>query len=294
MLESALASPIPPTAVAPDARPLISVVVPVKNEEGNVAPLIAEIAAALDAAEAQDPTLTYEIVYVDDGSTDTTPTILANLRGAYPNLRQLRHATSGGQSAAIRSGVRAARGSFIATLDGDGQNNPAFIPQMIQILKAGVIAQPGGDTQAANTSSTGNTSWPDLASVDAFRVGIVQGQRVGRKDTPFKRWQSRQANRIRGAILQDGTRDTGCGLKAFPRAVYLALPYFDAIHRFMPALVKREGLQVAHLDVVDRPRHSGVSNYGFWGRLWVGVLDLVGVWWLIRRKKPTPDVKEIV
>ena len=158
----------------------------------------------------------------------------------------------------------AARGTYIATLDGDGQNNPAFIPGMIELLQA------GGD-----------------------RVGIVQGQRVGRKDTAFKRWQSRNANRIRGAILQDGTRDTGCGLKAFRRDVYLLLPYFDAIHRFMPALVKREGYAVAHLDVVDRPRHSGVSNYGFWGRLKLGALDLCGVWWLLKRKKPTPQVQEI-
>ena len=248
--------------------PLISVVVPVKNEEGNVAPLIAEIAAALDVgAEAKDGAMprTYEMIFVDDASTDTTPTILANLRDAYPNLRQLHHATSGGQSAAIRSGVRAARGTYVATLDGDGQNNPASIPTMIERLEAG-----------------------------SGKVGIVQGQRVGRKDTEFKRWQSRTANKIRGGLLKDGTRDTGCGLKAFPRSVYLALPYFDAIHRFMPALVKREGFEIAHIDVIDRPRGSGVSNYGFWGRLKVGVMDLIGVWWLIKRKRPSPNVEEIV
>lgn len=241
-----------------ESAPLISVVVPVKNEEGNLAPLVAEIAAALD------PGPSYEMIFVDDGSTDSTATILANLRGSYPGLRQLHHAASGGQSAAIRSGVWAARGTYIATLDGDGQNNPGFIPAMIEILAAG-----------------------------DGKIGIVQGQRVGRKDTPFKRWQSRMANRIRGAILKDGTRDTGCGLKAFPRAVYLRLPYFDALHRFMPALVKREGYDIAHLDVIDRPRGSGVSNYGFWGRLKVGAIDLVGVWWLIKRKKPTPVVHEI-
>lgn len=245
-------------------QPLISVVVPVKNEEGNVAPLIGEIAAALDAHGAP-----YEMIFVDDGSTDETPVILSNLRGAYPNLRQLRHEASGGQSAAIRSGVMAARGTYVATLDGDGQNDPGFIPAMIALLQEGE----GQDGKPA--------------------IGIVQGQRVGRKDTAFKRWQSRQANRIRGGLLKDGTRDTGCGLKAFPRAVYLRLPYFDAIHRFMPALVKREGYAIAHLDVIDRPRHSGVSNYGFWGRLKVGALDLLGVWWLIKRKKPTPAVREI-
>lgn len=247
------------TANKDTGTPLVSVIVPVKNEQGNVAPLIAEIANALENGG-----LDFEMIFVDDGSSDETPVILANLRGTYSMLRPLRHDGSRGQSAAIRSGVRAARGTYIATLDGDGQNNPAFIPAMIEILRRG----------------EGN-------------VGIVQGQRVGRKDTAFKRWQSRMANRIRGGILKDGTRDTGCGLKAFPRAVYLELPYFDAIHRFMPALVKREGYEIAHLDVVDRPRYSGVSNYGFWGRLKVGILDLTGVWWLIKRKKPAAKVTEI-
>ncbi len=252
------------------AAPLISVVVPVRNEEGNLAPLIAEIAAALDPGAEAAPPRRYEMIFVDDASSDSTPAILANLRGSYPQLRQLRHGVSGGQSAAIRSGVRAARGAFIATLDGDGQNNPAFLPRMIEMLDAGQRAAPGA------------------------RIGIVQGQRVGRKDTAFKRWQSRTANRIRGGLLKDGTRDTGCGLKAFPRELYLGLPYFDAIHRFMPALVKREGCAIAHLDVIDRPRGSGRSNYGFWGRLKVGALDLLGVWWLIQRKKPAPPVEEIV
>lgn len=253
------------TDAGPETAPLVSVVVPVKNEEGNVAPLIAEIANALESEPAREAGMSFEMIFIDDGSTDSTGLILANLRETYPMLRILRHTASGGQSAAIRSGVSAARGTYIVTLDGDGQNNPAFIPAMITLLQRG-----------------------------EGRVGIVQGQRVGRKDTAFKRWQSRQANRIRGAILKDGTRDTGCGLKAFPRAVYLRLPYFDAIHRFMPALVKREGFEIAHLDVIDRPRGSGVSNYGFWGRLRVGVLDLCGVWWLIKRKKPTPVVTEVV
>jgi dolichol-phosphate mannosyltransferase len=256
--EPVLAQEVQSGAATEAAMPLVSVVVPVRNEQGNVAPLIGEIAAAFDDGQA------FEMIFVDDGSTDETPVILANLRGEYPMLRQVRHAESRGQSAAIRTGVRAARGTYIATLDGDGQNNPAFIPAMI------------GQLQASEA------------------VGIVQGQRVGRKDTAFKRWQSRTANRIRGAILKDGTRDTGCGLKAFPRKVYLELPYFDAIHRFMPALVKREGYTIAHLDVIDRPRHTGVSNYGFWGRLKVGVLDLAGVWWLIKRKKPAPNVTEVI
>jgi hypothetical protein len=124
-------------------------------------------------------------------------------------------------------------------------------------------------------------------------MGLAAGQRVGRKDTGFKRLQSRAANAIRSSILHDGTRDTGCGLKAFPREVFLMMPYFDGLHRFLPALVRREGFDVAYVDVVDRPRRSGVSNYGFFDRLWIGILDLFGVWWLIRRKKPTPVATEV-
>src|ERR1700743_3149496 len=180
------------------------------------------------------------------------------------NLRQTRHAVSSGQSAAIRSGVRAAHGSIVATLDGDGQNNPAFLPELVSALEKG-----------------------------GARVGRAAGQRVGRKDTGFKKFQSRAANAIRNAILHDGTRDTGCGLKAFRREVFLALPYFDGLHRFLPALVRREGYGIAYVDVVDRPRLHGASNYGLWDRLWVGILDLMGVWWLIRRKKRVPQVSEV-
>jgi dolichol-phosphate mannosyltransferase len=236
----------------------VSIVVPVRNEAGNVGPLIAEIAAALDGRWA------YEIIYVDDGSSDATAAEIAAARQQRGNLRQIRHATSSGQSAAVRSGVHAARGAVVATLDGDGQNNPAFLPQLI-----GAIEQ-GGD-----------------------RIGLAAGQRVGRKDTGFKRMQSRIANAARNAILHDGTRDTGCGLKAFRREVFLAMPYFDGLHRFLPALVRREGYEIAYVDVIDRPRHSGVSNYGFFDRLWIGIMDLAGVWWLIRRKKPTPDATEV-
>ena len=124
------------------------------------------------------------------------------------------------------------------------------------------------------------------------RVGLAAGQRVGRKDTGFKKMQSRIANTVRNGILQDGTRDTGCGLKAFRRDVFLALPYFDGLHRFLPALVRREGYDIGYVDVVDRPRAHGVSNYGLWDRLWVGILDLAGVWWLIRRRKRVPDIAE--
>ncbi|MDX3969304.1 MAG: glycosyltransferase family 2 protein [Bradyrhizobium sp.] len=239
------------------SQPSVSIVVPVRNEADNIAPLIAEIGAALDERWA------YEIIYVNDGSTDATGERLAAIMKQRSNLRQLRHARSGGQSAAVRSGVRAARGDIVATLDGDGQNNPAFLPDLI----AAVEKSP--------------------------RIGLAAGQRVGRKDTGFKKFQSRVANGVRNAILKDGTRDTGCGLKAFRRDVFLMLPYFDGLHRFLPALVRREGYEIAYVDVIDRPRHSGVSNYGFFDRLWIGIMDLAGVWWLIRRKKPTPDVTEV-
>jgi dolichol-phosphate mannosyltransferase len=236
----------------------VSIVVPVRNEVDNVAPLIAEITAALDGRWA------YEIIYVDDGSSDATPQKIAAIRYARANLRQIRHAKSCGQSAAVRSGVRSARGAIVATLDGDGQNNPAFLPQLIAAVEQ------GGE-----------------------RVGLAAGQRVGRKDTGFKKFQSRIANRVRNAILHDGTRDSGCGLKAFRRDVFLSLPYFDGLHRFLPALVRREGFDIVYVDVTDRPRHSGVSNYGFFDRLWIGLMDLAGVWWLIRRKKSTPVATEI-
>ena len=229
-----------------------------RNEAENIAPVIGEIAAALDGR------WNYEIIYVNDGSTDATPERLASAMKSRPNLREVRHAASAGQSAAVRSGVRAAHGAIVATLDGDGQNNPAFLPALISAIEE------GGE-----------------------RTGLAAGQRVGRKDTGFKKIQSRIANGVRKAILHDGTRDTGCGLKAFRREVFLAMPYFDGLHRFLPALVRREGYNIAYVDVIDRPRHSGVSNYGFFDRLWIGIMDLAGVWWLIRRKKPTPVATEV-
>jgi len=237
----------------------VSIVVPVRNEAENVAPLVAEIVSALDGRWV------YEIIYVNDGSTDATAGRLADLMKQHRQLRQLKHDHSSGQSAAVRSGVRAACGAIVATLDGDGQNNPVFLPDLIAAVENG-----GG------------------------RVGLAAGQRVGRKDTGFKKLQSRIANGVRNGILRDGTRDTGCGLKAFPREVFLSMPYFDGLHRFLPALVRREGFEIAYVDVIDRPRHSGVSNYGFFDRLWIGIMDLAGVWWLIRRKKPTPAVTEVL
>ncbi len=236
--------------------PRLSVVVPVKNEALNILPLVEEIERACA------PLAPFEVIYVDDGSTDDTAEQVRAARATRPWLRLIRHEASCGQSAAVRTGVHAARGPIVATLDGDGQNDPAFIPQLFSAL-------------------------------DDPAIGLVAGQRLGRKGTA-KRWQSRIANGVRGRVLKDGTRDTGCGLKAFRREVYLRLPYFDALHRFMPALVKREGYRIAHVDVVDRPRHAGQSNYGLFDRLWVGILDLAGVWWLIRRRRRVPVSQEIL
>jgi len=247
-------SPFPLSA----ATPRISVVVPARNEAGNIAPLVEEIVQALSALTPN------EIIYVNDGSRDDTEAELKSLMKIHRCLRQIRHEVSCGQSAAVRSGVAAARAPLVVTLDGDGQNDPAFLPALVAALERDPM------------------------------VGLVAGQRVGRKATGFKRLQSRIANAARKAILRDGTRDTGCGLKAFRREVFLALPYFDALHRFLPALVRREGYRVAYVDVVDRPRLHGVSNYGLWDRLWVGILDLAGVWWLIRRRKSVPLVSEVM
>jgi dolichol-phosphate mannosyltransferase len=244
-----------PTTAAP---PAVSVVVPVRNEAGNIAPLIDEIATALGNSQ------TFEIIYVNDGSTDGTDSELSSLMASRPWLRQIKHASSCGQSAAVSTGVRHARAPVVVTLDGDGQNDPAFIPKLLEAMAAG-----------------------------APRVGLVAGQRVGRKASGFKRFQSRLANAVRGAVLRDGTRDTGCGLKAFRRDLFLALPYFDGLHRFLPALVRREGFDIGYVDVVDRPRRAGTSNYGLWDRLWVGILDLMGVWWLIRRRRRVPQVLEV-
>jgi dolichol-phosphate mannosyltransferase len=237
--------------------PAVSVVVPVRNEAGNIALLVAEIAIALEGQWS------FEVVYVDDGSTDGTEAELKGLMTQHAWLRRVRHKQSCGQSAAVRTGVAAARAPIVVTLDGDGQNDPAFIPALVRALEAG---NP--------------------------RVGLVAGQRVSRKSGGFKKLQSRIANAVRGAVLRDGTRDTGCGLKAFRRAVFLGLPYFDGLHRFLPALIRREGFDIGYVDVVDRPRAHGVSNYGLWDRLWVGILDLAGVWWLIRRKKRISEISE--
>ncbi len=235
--------------------PRLSIIVPMRNEEGNVGPLVTEIESACEGLAP------FELIVVNDGSSDRTGEGVRALAATRPWLRLVSHRESCGQSAAIRSGVRVARAEIIVTLDGDGQNDPAFIPQLVAALEAG-----------------------------GARMGLVQGQRVKRTDTSFKRFQSRIANAVRSWFLKDGTRDTGCGLKCFRRDVYLALPYFDALHRFMPALVRREGADVGYVDVVDRPRLSGTSNYGFFDRLWVGIRDLFGVSWLIARRRRIPQL----
>jgi dolichol-phosphate mannosyltransferase len=248
---------MPDTNASPPISPAVSVVVPVRNEADNVGPLTEEIAAALSGR------WTFELVFVNDGSADGTQAALTALKAERPWLRQIRHETSCGQSAAVRSGVASACAPVVATLDGDGQNDPSFLPALIAALE-----------QREN-------------------IGLVAGQRVGRRSGGFKKVQSRIANGVRAALLRDGTRDTGCGLKVFRRDAFLALPYFDGLHRFLPALFRRDGYAIAYVDVIERPRRHGTSNYGMWDRLWVGILDLAGVRWLIRRRKNVPKVSEV-
>jgi dolichol-phosphate mannosyltransferase len=229
----------------------LSLVIPVKNEAGNIAPLVGEIVAALDGR------LDYEILYVDDGSTDATAAEIARLQATTTRLRLVRHAKSCGQSAAVRSGVKAARAAWIATLDGDGQNDPGDIPALWLIARE---APPN----------------PPL---------LIAGHRAYRQDSWTKRGASRIANAVRRRLLHDDTPDTGCGLKLFPRALFLDLPFFDHMHRFLPALVLREGGMVRSLPVNHRPRERGLSKYGILDRLAVGIVDLFGVMWLHRRQK---------
>jgi dolichol-phosphate mannosyltransferase len=240
------------TAIVKSGGVIVSVIVPVKNEADNILPLIDEIRTALSGGPA------YEILYVDDGSTDATPQRLVEAARIAPELRVLTHATSSGQSAAVRSGVMAARGRVIATLDGDGQNDPADLPRLV--------------TAFLNPAST-------------VELGMIAGQRVKRRDTAVKRLSSRIANRVRSAMLGDDTPDTGCGLKVFSRDAFLRLPYFDHMHRFLPALMRREGYAVGLEPVNHRHRVHGRSKYGINNRLWVGIVDLFGVYWLQRRMR---------
>jgi len=231
----------------------ISVVIPVYNEAENIEALFIEVEQALAGR------LAFEVVFVDDGSTDATVARLQALRAEHPELRIIRHAGNCGQSAAILSGLRAAAAPWVATLDGDGQNDPADIPRLFEIARAGASADPP--------------------------LAMVAGHRLRRQDTWRKRAASRIANAVRVRLLKDGTPDTGCGLKVFRRDVFLMLPYFDHMHRFLPALVRRAGFAVESAPVAHRPRRAGYSKYGVLDRLMVGILDLLGVMWLNRRAR---------
>ena len=238
------------------AAPTISVVVPVKDEAGNVGPLAREIAAALTGQP-------HEILFVDDGSSDGTAQALAALKADLPQLRVLRHGRNLGQSRGIRTGVQAARGEIIVTLDGDGQNDPADIPMLLTRLR----------------------TEPELT--------MVSGVRVKRQDNASRRLASRLGNGFRSAMLGDGATDTGCGLKAFRRQAFLDLPYFDHLHRFLIAMIQREGGKVAYVAVNHRPRLTGASKYTNFGRLLVSVQDLLGVRWLQRRHRGPADIREL-
>lgn len=229
----------------------ISIVIPAKDEADNLPLLLDGIDSALAAQGG------YEVLVVDDGSTDATAEVIRARMRTHPNLRLIRHDVSGGQSAAVHSGVLAAQGGIVCTLDADGQNPPSELPKLIAPLLA-----PG-----------------------AGRIGLVAGQRVGRQDTISKKLASRLANWVRSKALKDGTRDTGCGLKAFRREGFLRLPFFNHMHRYLPALFARDGWEVAHVDVAHAPRHAGRSHYSNLQRGFVGAIDLLGVMWLIRRKK---------
>jgi dolichol-phosphate mannosyltransferase len=229
----------------------VSVVVPVKDEAENVLPLIREIVSALDGVAA------FEIVYVDDGSSDGTQQVLHGAGREFSMLRTVRHDGCFGQSQAIQTGVRHAAGPLIATLDGDGQNDPADIPALLSRF-----ADEGGSKDA---------------------LLMIAGWRAKRKDTWLKRMSSKVANAVRGTLLGDATPDTGCGLKVFPRAMFLGFPGFNHMHRFMPALTIRAGGRVVSVAVNHRPRERGQSKYGLFNRLWVGIVDMFGVMWLNRR-----------
>lgn len=258
----------PPTFTAASGEPLtltvtridVSVVVPVKDEADNVIPLLQEIHAAVTGQGA------FEIIFIDDCSKDGTRDVLSKARETVPELRILLHDVNCGQSSAIRTGVLAARGRVIVTLDGDGQNDPADIPSLLAKLNA-----------------------PDAPP----RLAMISGQRQKRQDSAMKRLASKLANDIRGRLLNDKTRDAGCGLKAFEREAFLRLPYFDHMHRFMTALMLREGYEVDFVPVRHRARRFGKSKYGVLDRLWVSLSDILGVMWLARRCRLPRNLSEI-
>ena len=241
-------SPVPPA---------VSIVVPVKDEEGAAPALAQEIAAAFEA----EP---HEIIFVDDASGDGTRAALSALKSRLPSLRVLAHTTNAGQSRAVRTGVQAARAPIVVTLDGDGQNDPADAPTLVRRLQAG-----------------------------PQNLAMVGGRRMKRQDSAAKRLGSRLGNGIRKRLLADGADDTGCGLKAFRREAFLSLPYFDHMHRYLPALMLREGYEIAFEPVSHRPRTTGASKYTNWQRLLVSLADLQGVLWLRRRARRTGTVEEL-
>ena len=234
----------------------LSVVAPMFNEAGAAAALVAEIAAALSE-------VTHEIVIVDDNSDDETVKVLKGVKRLYPQLRVVQHGSNAGQSRAIRTGVLAARAPIVAMVDGDGQNNPADIPSLYQKLAA---AGP--------------------------KVGMIAGERQKRQDNAAKRWASAVANGVRRRLLNDGALDTGCGLKVFYREAFLRLPYFDHLHRYLPALMRREGFAIEFMPVSHRPRVHGVSKYSNFGRFVVALRDLLGVLWLLSRSKSPKSISE--
>lgn len=236
-------------------RHRVAIVVPAHNEAANIMPLLGEIRTAMTGID-------YEIIYVNDGSTDATGTILDQAAAASHDLRVIHHRTSCGQSAAIVTGVRTAGATWIATIDGDGQNDPADIPAMLE--RVGQVDRPGEPV-------------------------LIAGHRQHRQDGAIKRLSSRIANKIRAGLLGDATPDSGCGLKLFRRDAFLAVPQFDHMHRFLPALFIRAGGWVVSHPVSHRARHAGTSHYGTWDRLRVGLVDLAGVYWLQRRWN-RPDI----
>jgi dolichol-phosphate mannosyltransferase len=243
-----------------DGEPAVSVVVPVKNETDNVVPLLEEIHAALAGRDE------FEAIFIDDCSSDDTVEKLVAARDRFPMVRVVKHELNCGQSAAIRTGVLSARAPIVCTLDGDGQNDPADLPQVIDKLRQG------------NSAGT---------------LSMVMGQRMKRQDSFTKKISSKLANSVRSNLLSDGTRDTGCGLKAFYRDGFLRLPYFDHMHRYVPALMRREGYAVDFVDVRHRPRVHGSSKYGVIDRLLVSIRDVLGVMWLNRRLRRPGNRTEV-